>query len=74
MSPREKGKIDQKQERDVLKCVIKDDFKKCKEVIDLSGEGRLFQSEGALYLNARRPISLLILGITRNRLCMCRRL
>ena len=53
MSPRQKGKIDQKQEQDVLKCVIKDDLKICKEVIDLSEEGRFFQSEGALYLNAR---------------------
>ena len=46
-----KGKIDQKQEWDVFKCLIKDDLKICKEVIDLSDEGRLFQSDGALYFN-----------------------
>jgi len=30
--------------------------------VDLISIGKLFQSDGALYLNARRPTSLLILG------------
>ena len=40
-------------------------------MIDPNESGSLFHSDGALYLNAKRPISLDILGVRKNRVIVC---
>ena len=51
-----------------------DILKKLNEFMDLSEPGKLFQSEGALNLKARRPVSLKILGTRKYGWSVCFRL
>lgn len=65
LSPRKKRKErkeNQKQEQE-RKWIDRDDLNIWKEVIDLSKQGRLFQSDEVLNLNVQWPISILILGV-----------
>lgn len=62
-----KNKLFQKQEQAVWRWLNKDVLKRWNEVTELIEQGSLFQSDRALYLNAQRPISLLIFGDTEKK-------
>ena len=51
--------------------VIINVLKECKEVTDLRDPGRLFQSEGALNLKVRLPLSLEMFGTVKKGYSVC---